>query len=325
MTSTSAASQIPTEVCTATLALVPPRVDRLRLGRDLAAPMLGGRRHDATLARRGIHPDVIELLPPEKKEKIGIAQVRELIRVAQFTPVQADRKLCLIPRAETLTPEAANALLKILEEPPRGMVFVLLAEQSGDLLPTIASRSRIVRLAPEPDADRIAPLTEAGYTASEAAWLSAICTRDGELDPFMTDRIDLVSLHRSTASELSQSDAPSLIQESLGPDPVRRAVGFRALLRRLESRDPEMLTQGIRFLSTQPRESLFLFLQELQSAAFGTLRKAIESDKSDAEQSAMSELCQAIDRANEALTVYSPVEGLLLTLFLIPGGGTHAE
>ena len=325
MNSTSAASPTVTELCTATLALVPPRVDRLRLGRDLAAPMLGGRPHDATLARRGIHPDVIELLPPEKKEKIGIAQVRELIRVAQFTPVQADRKLCLIPRAETLTPEAANALLKILEEPPRGMVFVLLAEQSGDLLPTIASRSRIIRLAPEPDADRTEPLTDAGYTASEAAWLSAICTRDGEIDRFLGERSDLTSLHRSTSSELASAEAPNVIQETIGQDPVRRAVGFRELLRRLERRDPEMLTQGISFLAAQPRESLFLFLQELQSAAFGTLRKAIDADKSDADPSSLTGFCRAIDRANDALSVYSPTEALLLSLFLIPGGGVDAE
>ena len=325
MNSPSAAPSTTTELCTATLALVPPRVDRLRLGRDLVAPMLGGRPHDATLARRGIHPDVIELVPPEKKEKIGIAQVRELIRVAQFTPVQADRKLCLIPRAETLTPEAANALLKILEEPPRGMVFVLLAEQSGDLLPTIASRSRIIRLAPEPAADRTAPLIEMGYTTSEAAWLSSVCTRDHEMEPFVTKRIDLASLHRSAASALAESSAPELIGETLGADPVRRAVGFRELLRRLERRDPEMLTQGTSFLAAQPRESLFLFLQELQSAAFVALRKAIETATSDTEQASLTGFCQAIDRAHEALSVHSPAEALLLSLFLIPGGDAHAE
>ena len=75
---------------------------------------------EENLVLRGAHLDLIELSAPEGKERIGIAQVREVIHQAQFAPMQAAQKVCLLPRAEQLTMEAANALLKVLEEPPHG-------------------------------------------------------------------------------------------------------------------------------------------------------------------------------------------------------------
>ena len=129
----------------ASLFLVPATADRLVLGRTLAAPLLSSSSQEVERAKLRGHPDLLELVAPDGKERIGIAQVRDLIRSAQFSPVQGDRKVCLIPRAEALTPEASNALLKIVEEPPRGLAFVLLADHPSDLLPTIVSRSRVVR------------------------------------------------------------------------------------------------------------------------------------------------------------------------------------
>ena len=95
---------------------------------------------------KGIHPDV-ETLAPQGKS-IKIEQVRALEGKLRFVPLEAPRRLILIPEAEALTREAANALLKSLEEPPSYTLFVLLAGSPDALLPTIVSRCQIIRFRP---------------------------------------------------------------------------------------------------------------------------------------------------------------------------------
>jgi len=86
----------------------------------------------------------------------GIASVRLLARQLYLTPALARRKVFIIGDAERLVPqqanpEAANALLKALEEPPPDTWFVLTSSQPGALLPTIVSRVVRVRVARVPD------------------------------------------------------------------------------------------------------------------------------------------------------------------------------
>ena len=87
------------------------------------------------------HPDVFELYP---EKSIKIHQVKELITFAHKKPYLASYKFILIHDAEKLTLEAANALLKILEEPPRHTHFFLSTEHQTAILPTILSRCEIV-------------------------------------------------------------------------------------------------------------------------------------------------------------------------------------
>ena len=94
-----------------------------------AAGILGG---DADKLR--LHPDFIflELGINEKtgkvKKNIGIEEVREVIRRLSFTPMQSSFKVAIIDNAETLSIEAANALLKTLEEPSGRACIILIAE-----------------------------------------------------------------------------------------------------------------------------------------------------------------------------------------------------
>jgi len=97
---------------------------------------------------RGVHPDV-EYLEPQGKS-LKIEQIRALEAKLRFVPLEAERRLILIPQAEALTREAANALLKSLEEPPPYTLFVLLAVSTDVLLPTIVSRSQVIRFRPLP-------------------------------------------------------------------------------------------------------------------------------------------------------------------------------
>lgn len=93
---------------------------------------------------RGAHPDV-HMIEPLGAASYVISQVRELIRDIELTPIEGPNKIYVLSHAESLNPEAANALLKSLEEPPEDVVFVLLADSVESVLPTIASRCQIVR------------------------------------------------------------------------------------------------------------------------------------------------------------------------------------
>lgn len=313
---------------TSTLFLVQARSDRVREGRQLAAQRVGETERDHALARRGAHPDVIELSPIDGKERVGIDQVRDAIRAAQFSPVQGERKVCLIPSAEALTPEAANALLKTLEEPPREMAFVLLAAHTTDLLPTIVSRSRIVRL-PSADQDVHADrLRERGYTDAEARWLVTFADRDGEIERFLEEVVDLPALRLTAQEKAGAMKTGDLVAACIAGESVLRRGALCALMERAASRDVSLLTEGVRTLASQARETLFAFLQDLLSVCFWSARAAEEPRSGTVEADSSTRIgaetlraaCVSIDQAHRALSVYSPAEAILLSLFLSIGG-----
>jgi len=100
---------------------------------------------------REIHPDVI-LIEPEGNH-ITIDQVRRLQQTVSLKNFEGGTKVIVIDEADRLTPEAANALLKTLEEPPPAVVFILVTANIDAMLPTIISRCRQVRfsLIPAPE------------------------------------------------------------------------------------------------------------------------------------------------------------------------------
>ena len=91
------------------------------------------------------HPDVLIVPPDAPQMLIKIGQIRTVIARAQYLPTESPVRVFLITSAAIMK-EAANALLKLLEEPPAGVYLLLLAENTGELLPTIRSRCAVVRL-----------------------------------------------------------------------------------------------------------------------------------------------------------------------------------
>ncbi len=318
---------------TSTLFLVPPRVDRREQALRLAAPLVGGTERDRALAHRGAHPDVIELLAPPGKERIGIDQIRDAVRAAQFAPAQGDRKVCVVSSAESLTPEAANALLKTLEEPPREMAFVLLAEQTADLLPTVVSRSRVVRLLPDDGSDLIARLRNVGYDEDGARWISAVANRSGELDRFLSDRIDLDRLRGEARAHIEALGALDLVSAAVAGESVLRREALVTIVERAASRDADLLTEGIRSLASQPRDVAFSLLQDLllvSFSPFGSERSAVVTDFERERLGAIGAdrlraFCVAADRAHQALSTHAPADAVFLSLFLSIGGGADGR
>lgn len=93
------------------------------------------------------HPDVLIVPPDPPQMMIKVDQVRHVIHTAHYRPVEG-RRCVFIFTDSAFIKEAANALLKILEEPPDYATILLLAKNPGDLLPTIRSRCVVFRLAP---------------------------------------------------------------------------------------------------------------------------------------------------------------------------------
>jgi DNA polymerase-3 subunit delta' len=81
-------------------------------------------------------------------EAIKIDQVRELIYKLSLRPYSAKYKVALIDNAETMTQEAQNALLKVLEEPKSYTIIILVTSNTGKLLRTISSRAQKINFGP---------------------------------------------------------------------------------------------------------------------------------------------------------------------------------
>ncbi|CRX39514.1 ATP-binding protein [Estrella lausannensis] len=86
------------------------------------------------------HPDLVELKPAGKIGQHPIESVRRFCEEVYIAPYEAQHKVFIIHDAERMLPTSANALLKTLEEPPAGVIIILLTESLQSLLPTIRSR-----------------------------------------------------------------------------------------------------------------------------------------------------------------------------------------
>jgi len=94
----------------------------------------------------GSHPDLIHIAPDGAAIKIG--QVRELKHQLTFPPLEAATRVIILEDIHTMRREAANSLLKTLEEPAPDNLLILTADQSGTILPTIISRCQVIPFGP---------------------------------------------------------------------------------------------------------------------------------------------------------------------------------
>lgn len=90
------------------------------------------------------HPDVITITVQEEKNSIAIEQIREMIKGLQFSAVMGGYNVRIIDDAHLMQRDAANSLLKILEEPPKNTVIVLITPVPKSLPSTVISRCAVV-------------------------------------------------------------------------------------------------------------------------------------------------------------------------------------
>lgn len=131
----------------------PDRAECLNLAGQIAAAAVCRREKDAPCgecracrkALSGIHPDIRHVgreagSKGELRSAVTVDQIREVTADAYVLPNEAARKVYILDEADKMNPQAQNALLKTLEEPPEGVIFLLCVENAGQLLPTVRSR-----------------------------------------------------------------------------------------------------------------------------------------------------------------------------------------
>ncbi len=121
------------------------------------------------------HPDVMIVPPDPPQLLVKLGQVRSMIGRAQRQPSEAPRRVFIVTAAAFMK-EAANSLLKLLEEPPAYAHLILLAENTGELLPTIRSRCSVSRLGavPAEEIDALLARLRPDWTATQRSLIARL-------------------------------------------------------------------------------------------------------------------------------------------------------
>jgi len=152
--------------------------------RAVAAELLARGAADPENARarvrHGAHPDLTWVTPSGAHEMLRRDVDEEVVAAAARTPFEASFRVFVLERADTMNDEAANALLKTLEEPAAYVVLLLLTDRPTQVLPTIASRCQPVRFDPPPPAELAARLQARGAAPEQAEAAARLSLGDGE-------------------------------------------------------------------------------------------------------------------------------------------------
>ena len=188
-----------------------------------------GRCDECIRVAHGTHPDV-HVLAPESANGYLVAQVRNLIADVSLAPVRAQHKVYIVTQAALLRGTAANALLKTIEEPPEGVIFILIARSSAAVLPTIASRCqelpfRIV----SPEAAERAVEKLSGLSGTDARVALAVTGTPERAAAFLSspDRRQVRRLMVRSLGQLARADAWDVVK--MGRDlalAVQESVGL---------------------------------------------------------------------------------------------------
>ena len=247
----------------------PAGVGKRRAALAFAAGLIGEERR----VLEGNHPDLYVLAP--LGEMIRIDEIRELHRDLHMRPYEADRRVYVIESAHLLNEDAADALLKDLEEPPPYAVILLIADELGPLPPTILSRCQLVpfrrlsgRAVRDFLAERAPALDEAERTALARVAGGRLDRAERLLDPEAAERRgELLRVARGVYADpdFEPADAASTLLESARSRGAAAREQAEAEQERLEltARDADQRLRRVE--RGAEREELLASLEELAS------------------------------------------------------------
>jgi DNA polymerase III subunit delta' len=230
----------------------PPGTGKLAAARALAALLVcpsGGDDGCSTCRRvaEGLHPDVVVF--EREGAALTIDQAREVARVASRSSVEGGRTVVVLPDIH-LAREAAPALLKTIEEPPPGTVFIIVADFVPPELATIASRCAQVAFRPLTEAEVAAALEAEGTDPPRAAALAALA--GGRLDRarLLAADPDAEGRHRAWGSLPGRLDGTGATVATLVDELMAHIERSAApLLQRQEAEAAEVVARANRGIS----------------------------------------------------------------------------
>lgn len=287
----------------------PPGVGKREVARAFAHALIGTRRE--------FHPDLYEL--DALGEMIRIDAIRELRRDLHMRPFEADRRVYLVQRAHLMNEDAADALLKDLEEPPPYAVIVLIADDLGPLPATILSRCQLVpfhrlteRTIKELVDARAPQLDETARASLARVAAGRLDRMERLLDPASAARRDVVieqarAVYRSEGFDATDAAAALLANAQSCATEARQAEELRIAELGLSAREAEQRVK--RVARGAEREELLAQLEELGAwyrdlvaVAVGAEAAAIHLDKLPAlREDATRERLLGAERAAEAV------------------------
>lgn len=235
----------------------------------------------AKLIDAGSHPDFqrLERLFREKTgdyaRNITIDQVRGLQGLFGTTPTFSPRRVVVIDSIDDLERSAANALLKSLEEPPPGSLFLLVSHSPGRLLPTIRSRCRLLRFSTLDDAAMTSVLREELPEADDAEIAALVAV--GEGSPGRALRfagLDVRGLDETMARLIGEGDPTNAVRSALA-----RSLATKSAQARYEiflERAPGRIAAHARKLSGQPLASAIAAWEQSRTLADSAVRLSLD-------------------------------------------------
>ncbi|MFQ6554298.1 DNA polymerase III subunit delta', partial [Aestuariibius insulae] len=166
------------------------------------------------------------------KSAIGVDEVRALKGFFSMSAADGGHRAVIVDSADEMTNQAANALLKLLEEPPVSTTLLLISHQPSRLLPTIRSRCRTLRLAPLSPEDTAAALAQAGFASEESPALAAL-TAGSVGDAIRLLAMDGLPLYADLVKLLTglpNLDRPALLKLAESATGAKNAPRFDLLL-----------------------------------------------------------------------------------------------
>ena len=256
-----------------------------------------GRCRACDRIARGVHVDVV-MLEPDERASIKIDIVRDMLSKISFRPFEGRRRVVLIRDADTLEHEAQNSLLKALEEPPPGTMFILTTAVPGLLLPTVRSRCMRLRFG-RLTADEIASGLTRDHAYSDVDARQAAPLADGSLGQALALIDNDLTMFRELAMGLlrnsaGRADTQSRVQAAsalhTGSSKKERTREHVAIILRLMAsmlRDLEAINAGAdRAVLANP----------LLSGDLASLARAYSGDRARAAFGAVDRALMALDR-----------------------------
>ena len=299
------------------------------------------------------HPDV-RFYAPAGANGYLIEQIREIMADTALAPIQAERKVYILDAVESLGTAAANAFLKTLEEPPEGVVLILLGRTRASVLPTIVSRCQVVPF-------RHIPVSEAagivrqntGASLEQAAMAIAACggSITGSIEFLRSpgnERLAFRSEVLSIMERLAAADAWDVVgyarrllelSKALQEAELAENADFlaRSALRQVEARHKRQLTAKTREGLMQTTAIMASWLRDALMVRAGTpelvvnldAREAIGRVAAAADEARLATALAAVRRCNQAIAYnVSPetcLDALLFEMKEVLDGSGHSD